>query len=53
MSPLRKNFCLININEWSIGQISIGDFFCINALIVPLIPCIDVLVGVIGRELVF
>ena len=39
-----------------VGQIRIGEFptiVCIDAFIVPLIPCIDVLVGVSGRELVF
>ena len=39
-----------------VGQISIGEFstiVCIDAFIVPLIPYIDVLVGVSGRELVF
>ena len=39
-----------------VGQIRIGEFptiVCIDAFRVPLIPCIDVLVGVSGRELVF
>ena len=39
-----------------VGQIRIGEFptiVCIDAFNVPLIPCIDVLVGVSGRELVF
>ena len=39
-----------------VGQIRIGEFptiVCIDAFSVPLIPCIDVLVGVSGRELVF
>ena len=39
-----------------VGKISIGEFttiICVDAVIVPLIPCIDVLIGVSGRELVF
>ena len=39
-----------------VGQISISEFptiICIDAFIVPLIPSIDVLVGVSGGELVF
>ena len=39
-----------------VGQIRIGEFptiVCIDAFRVPLIPCIDVLVGVSGRVGIF